>query len=712
LGVRSSGQEITERKQVELEIKEANDQFELIFNTSPDGTLITSMEGEIINVNERLGAALGYTREELIGRSIYDLRIWHDPEARKIFTDLLEAQGYCENFEAVTERKDGRLLHGLISAKIIQLHGEPHIFSITRDITGRKQAEKAAQLISETQARLLHADQLEEAYRLVGARVHEIIGEGYLLVSMLDEQNQGTKLLEIFGLGDLLDTVIATVGFDPAKTVYLFKEMPEGALRPYAGGRLESCSLYDLFLHRVPKLACETLKRLLNIRYFYAIGLTWDNRHFGGLIICSPHDLSDRALAIETLVSQGAITIHRLWVEKELRLRNIILSTQQEASIDGVLVVDENNQILSSNHRFMEMWSIPQALLSSKDDTQVLNWVVSKTAHPEEFLEQVKKLYEVRTQTSQDEIPLKDGRIFERYSAPMHDAQGNYYGRVWYFHDITQRRALYDQLYQAQKMESIGRLASGIAHEINNPLTVVQGNIKLIRRIWTQDIASLFQNAEQTRAYPIGSKAISDLFGSLEKSSVRMRQIIDGMRHFAQSQSEALAVIDPAVCIQDALEICQPKLKTRVETFVEVEPPSFQTRGNAVQITQILVNFIGNAADALGGTPNARIQIRASGTPEQRLRFSVQDNGPGIASETQEKLWAPFYTTNPAGIGTGLGLFICKSIMEEHGGRIGLSSSPGAGAEFYFELLNEADFNRFLDEKEKKSPPPECEPAG
>ena len=132
--------------------------------------------------------------------------------------------------------------------------------------------------------------------------------------------------------------------------------------------------------------------------------------------------------------------------DEELRFRNIILSTQQEASIDGILVVDGNNSIISYNKRFIEIWEIPPQLVESKDDGPVLQYVATKPVDPEGFLARVKYLYEHKDEKSHEEIALKDGRTFDRYSAPMVGTDGTYYGRVWYFRDITERKRAEEEL--------------------------------------------------------------------------------------------------------------------------------------------------------------------------------------------------------------------------------------------------------------------------
>ncbi len=126
--------------------------------------------------------------------------------------------------------------------------------------------------------------------------------------------------------------------------------------------------------------------------------------------------------------------------EKELQFRNVILSTQQEASLDGILVVDENARIVSYNRRFIEMWGIPSELVEKKDDEPVLRLVADKVADARSFIERVQYLYEHRQESCGDEVRLKSGSVFDRYSAPMLGTNGQYFGRVWYFRDITERK--------------------------------------------------------------------------------------------------------------------------------------------------------------------------------------------------------------------------------------------------------------------------------
>ncbi len=151
----------------------------------------------------------------------------------------------------------------------------------------------------------------------------------------------------------------------------------------------------------------------------------------------------------------GAIIIHeniteRKRIEEELRFRNIILSTQQETSIDGILVVDNKGKWLSFNQRFIHMWGITPEVEEARSSERALPSVLNKLVDPEQFVARVNYLYEHRSEKSYDEIALVNGVTFERYSAPMFGPDGEYYGRVWYYHEITVHKRMEETLRESE----------------------------------------------------------------------------------------------------------------------------------------------------------------------------------------------------------------------------------------------------------------------
>ncbi|MEH2229122.1 MAG: PAS domain S-box protein [Nostoc sp.] len=175
----------------------------------------------------------------------------------------------------------------------------------------------------------------------------------------------------------------------------------------------------------------------------------------------------------------------RQQAEKDLHRMNAVLQAQQEASIDGILIIDENFTVTSFNQKFSQLWQIPTTILETRDDRQLLRCVLHQLANPDEFLAKVKYLYQHPEETSRDEILLKSGKIFERYSAPVRGQQvEDCYGRIWYYRDITE----YKQA-EAQLRASKQRLALLIEQ---TPLAIIELNTNFEIQTWNRAAERIF----------------------------------------------------------------------------------------------------------------------------------------------------------------------------------------------------------------------------
>ncbi|MCJ8281042.1 MAG: PAS domain S-box protein, partial [Rivularia sp. ALOHA_DT_140] len=195
--------------------------------------------------------------------------------------------------------------------------------------------------------------------------------------------------------------------------------------------------------------------------------IPWE--HEGRIVIPSGEVKWIRSRSRPEKLENGTILWHgfilditeRKQAEQALLRSNTILEAQQEAAIDGILVIDENRNILSCNQRFVELWQIPQSVIKSGDEQQFLASMVDKFTNLGEFVDEVENLYNDAEKSIRDEIDLGDGRIFERYCAPVNSDRGQYFGRVWYFRDISERKAAEQSLLrtnsvlQAQQEASI-----------------------------------------------------------------------------------------------------------------------------------------------------------------------------------------------------------------------------------------------------------------
>jgi signal transduction histidine kinase len=235
---------------------------------------------------------------------------------------------------------------------------------------------------------------------------------------------------------------------------------------------------------------------------------------------------------------------------------------------------------------------------------------------------------------------------------------------------------LWEQLEQAQKMESVGMLAGGIAHDFNNIL------------------ASIFFSAEMVmEGLPRDRPEYADL-ERIIRVSRRGKSLVRRILSFTSTRSKSYALFQVAAVVEESVQFLRAVLPSNIELSVDIDPESGTIEGDPVQIQQIVMNLITNAVHALRGTPNPRLSVRVgrsresggqqgpdSGTPGW-IEISVKDNGHGIRQEDKERIFTPRFTTKGEAEGSGLGLFLVEELVSRHKGEIRVESEPGKGAEF------------------------------
>lgn len=243
--------------------------------------------------------------------------------------------------------------------------------------------------------------------------------------------------------------------------------------------------------------------------------------------------------------------------------------------------------------------------------------------------------------------------------------------------DITQMRKLEAQLRDGQKMEALGTLARGVAHDFNNILSAILGYTELTRT----------QLARQPQA--------TDYLDKLESSVNRAKEIVASVLAFGRAQQLPLEMINLSTVMDDALHLVRPIVPANVRLVEDIEPAEVPVLANPSQITQILLNLCTNACQAMaedGGTLQVslrnqninRAQARESGKLQSgpHLRICVADTGKGMDEYTVARIFEPFFTTQPAGRGSGLGLSVVHGVVSQIGGTIEVSSTPESGSRF------------------------------
>ena len=242
--------------------------------------------------------------------------------------------------------------------------------------------------------------------------------------------------------------------------------------------------------------------------------------------------------------------------------------------------------------------------------------------------------------------------------------------------DITDRVRLETQLRQADRLASVGTLAAGVAHEINNPLAFVVNNLEYLHQTCEKHLAGT----------PLDVLAVRDAVTEARDGIWRVREIVRDLKSFSRVDEQATEAVDVAAVMDVSLRLLGNEIRHRAELRRDYEPGLF-AQVNDGRLGQVFVNLLSNAVQALPERARARNVIQV-GVREQdgEIVAEVRDNGPGIAPENLHRIFDPFFTTKPPGEGTGLGLAICQSLVNACGGRIEVQSRPGQGAAFRVHL--------------------------
>lgn len=235
--------------------------------------------------------------------------------------------------------------------------------------------------------------------------------------------------------------------------------------------------------------------------------------------------------------------------------------------------------------------------------------------------------------------------------------------------DITQARMVQQRLQDGERLASVSLLASGIAHEINNPLQYVFANIGLAQ----EQLEDLSQNGKNPWA-----SGLNELLDDAMHGSKQVARIVGDLRRFMSQRTTVDAIVDLNEVIKTTINMTRSEIRHRAKMVESIgKMPSI--KADYAELIQVFINLLTNAADAVDplGVDSARIRLSSQTDAKGWAVIEVEDNGPGIALQDQVRIFEAFYTTKPAGLGSGLGLHISRSIIERRGGTLTLESKPG-----------------------------------
>jgi PAS domain S-box-containing protein len=336
---------------------------------------------------------------------------------------------------------------------------------------------------------------------------------------------------------------------------------------------------------------------------------------------------------------------------------------------DMILVKREKSHLVWANKAFQEYYGMDNETLKSIIDAPFVEPDTTRQyVADDQWVWENKKLLKIECEP----VTRHDGviRKYQTYKTPILDFEGKIQFTVGVSRDLTEKIELEQRTEASSKMAALGEMAGGVAHEINNPLSIVvakaQRALKLLQKNETQSLA---QDLERI------------IF-----NAERIGKIVKGLKSFSRDGSkDPFAAVSLSAIIQETLSFCQNRIeKNGIELRIDsirLAQTDCQVECRAVQISQVLLNLLNNAIDAVSGDTRERhlkwISISVS-LDDSWAEIRVNDSGPGVPEDLELRVMQPFFTTKNVGRGTGLGLSVSLAIARDHGGFLKLdrSTSP------------------------------------
>lgn len=640
--------DVTERKRMEQALRESEARYRDLFENAGDIVYVHDFEGRFLSVNRGAERILGYTPADAKYLTMAQIVApEHRERALQAITDKRTGRVDATQYELDVIAKDGRRVTLEINSRLFYENGVPvGIHGTARDVTQRRRMEEA---LRESEAR----------YKALFERAHDIIYchdvQGWLL-----DINPATEAL--FG---------------------------------YRREESRSINLWELVVPESRPVVQEAIKRLLEapetpVRYEATL-VTRDGRRLTFELMTWLVLENGTPVAFQGI---GRDLTERRLAERALRESEERFRRMFDAAPLGIALVSLTGQVLRANRTVCEwLGYTPEEVAGRR---------YSEFQFPEDT-EETSRL----ARRLVDDPKLSSFQIEKRYRTKHGQAVWgrmtvvvvrNSEGRPQYLlsmiEDVTQRRALEEQVQHAQKMEAVGQLAAGIAHEFNNLLTVVAGYAGLLER-------RLSPLSIERSSPDVLHRYAKDILTAVSRASALTSQLLA----FGRKQQQQLAPLNLNELVTATVRMLRPLLEPHIAVKTDLSPDLGMVVADRQQLEQVLTNLTVNARDAMpqGGTltfstmnvwqeprPNAAVgaPFRTHRAGDETMRMNpyvmleVADTGVGMPEEVRRRIFEPFFTTKPIGKGTGLGLSVVEGIIAQNKGFITVESEVGKGTTF------------------------------
>ncbi len=629
--------EIQERRAAEKALHQEKERYQLLLETTNEGVLVADAESlRFIYANPAICRMLGYSHEEMLRLAVDRI---HPPESLAMIKSVIEAQIQGEKSlgsDLPCLRKDGSVLYADIQSTPVVLEGRQCLMGFFRDVSARWLAEKA-----------LAAER--ERFRVM-------VEEAPLGVSIIDGSGNYTylnpKFSELFGY--TLDDI-------PNGARWLESAFPDPELRALASQAwVEDRAAIGPGQVRPRTFEVTCKDGAVKTVNFLPVTLTTGDQ----FVIYQ--DLTDRLRA-----------------ERDRDRTHQLLDYVMDNMAQAMVICDPGLKLAAFNRAFKEIFGLGDEAVypGVPFENLVRRWSERSGQSPEMLRQELENLR--KTGPYMAEMPLcgagQPRKLMQMYHNPLPEG-----GFVRTFTDVTermeaetQRAALEARLRQSHKMEAVGTLASGVAHDFNNILSIIS---------LSTDLALL----EAPEGGPLSDK-LERVAGACRRGKGLVNQILT----FSRQRERKLGEIDAGHLFGETLNLLRAALPASIALEAKLPSRPLRVLADPTELHQILVNLCTNAAHAMrqgGGSLSVGLRGltlpqpglgRLEGVPSgQYLELTVSDSGHGMEPPTVERIFEPYFTTKAPGEGTGLGLAMVHGIVESLGGRILVDSRPGAGSTF------------------------------
>ncbi|HEY4716711.1 MAG TPA: PAS domain S-box protein [bacterium] len=628
--------DITERKKTEIDLLESEFRFRRLSEATMEGIAIHA-EGKILDANLAYAKMFGYELKEVIGMNVLDFAA---PESRNFVMKNIRSR-YEKPYEAVGLRKDGTTFPGEVHGNSIPYEGRNARVTVIRDISVQKKSEES----------LRRSEKYFEALIQNSTDIIVVLrADGTILYA----SNSIERILG-YKPEELIDKSLFEFDFlYPDESKLIIAKLSE-----LMSGSEGLVKIEHRFRHK------DGSWRILE-----SVGKNLTNNPYVRAGIINSRDITERRQA-------------------EGFMRDIL-----ESITDGLIVVDRSYKIISANkaygrmvnkriedivgmHCYEAFYNIDKPCWEAN-----IECAMRKTFNTGEAQVSFYKYYD-----KDGELLYLEGGVY-----PMRDHSGIIKSAIEVIRDVTEHKRLEEeknkiqtQLFQVQKMESVGQLAGGVAHDFNNYLTVIRGYVDIL-----------------LREVPSDSSWLEDI-KEINEAAVRATTLISQLLTFSRRQTIQPEVLDLNKIIDNSKKMLRKLIGENIKLETVLQPLMQMIKADPIQMEQILINLTVNARDAM--SDGGRIIIETKNVildsdftllypyvvPGRYVLFSMSDTGIGMTREVRARVFEPFFTTKERGKGTGLGLSVVYGIVKQSGGYIFIDSEPDKGttARIYLPIVAE-----------------------